>query len=145
MVKKVTEDFENLHFNTAISAMMVFVNDAYKQDKVNIEYVKGLVQMLSPVVPHIAEELWSKLGGTDTVTYEAWPTFDEEKTKDDEVEILVQVLGKPKARIMMSADLSKEEVEKQALENEDVKKEIEGKTVRKVIVVPGKLVNIVAN
>ncbi|CAD2074951.1 leucine--tRNA ligase [Phocicoccus pinnipedialis] len=145
MVKKVTEDFENLHFNTAISAMMVFVNDAYKQDKINIDYVRGLVQMLSPVVPHIAEELWSKLGGTDTVTYEAWPIYDEDKTKDDEVEILVQVLGKPKARIMMAADLSKEEVEEIAFNHEDVKAEIEGKTVRKVIVVPGKLVNIVAN
>ena len=144
-IKKVTEDFDNMHFNTAISQMMVFVNEAYKVDEISIEYAKGLVKVLSPIAPHIAEELWEKLGETDTIAYTEWPTFDESKLVEDEVEILVQVLGKPKARIMMDPTLSKDEVEKIALNDEKVKEAIEGKTIRKVIVVPGKLVNIVAN
>ena len=144
-IKKVTEDFDNMHFNTAISQMMVFVNEAYKVDEISIEYAKGLVKVLSPIAPHIAEELWEKLGETDTIAYAEWPTFDESKLVEDEVEILVQVLGKPKARIMMDSTLSKDEVEKIALNDEKVKEAIEGKTIRKVIVVPGKLVNIVAN
>ena len=140
-----TEDFDNMHFNTAISQMMVFVNEAYKVDEISIDYAKGLVKVLSPIAPHIAEELWEKLGETDTIAYAEWPTFDESKLVEDEVEILVQVLGKPKARIMMDSTLSKDEVEKIALNDEKVKEAIEGKTIRKVIVVPGKLVNIVAN
>lgn len=144
-IKKVTEDFDNMHFNTAISQMMVFVNEAYKVDEISIDYAKGLVKVLSPIAPHIAEELWEKLGETDTIAYAEWPTFDESKLVEDEVEILVQVLGKPKARIMMDSTLSKDEVEKIALNDEKVKEAIEGKTIRKVIVVPGKLVNIVAN
>ena len=144
-IKKVTEDFDNMHFNTAISQMMVFVNEAYKVDEISIDYAKGLVKVLSPIAPHIAEELWEKLGETDTIAYTEWPTFDESKLVEDEVEILVQVLGKPKARIMMDSTLSKDEVEKIALNDEKVKEAIEGKTIRKVIVVPGKLVNIVAN
>ena len=144
-IKKVTEDFDNMHFNTAISQMMVFVNEAYKVDEISIDYAKGLVKVLSPIAPHIAEELWEKLGETDTIAYTEWPTFDESKLVEDEVEILVQVLGKPKARIMMDPTLSKDEVEKIALNDEKVKEAIEGKTIRKVIVVPGKLVNIVAN
>lgn len=144
-VKKVTEDYDNMHFNTAISQMMVFVNEAYKVDEVSLDYAKGLVKLLSPIAPHISEELWEKLGETDTITYAEWPTFDESKLVEDEVEVLVQVLGKPKARIMMDPTLSKEQVEEIALNDEKVKESIEGKTVRKVIVVPGKLVNIVAN
>ena len=144
-IKKVTEDFDNMHFNTAISQMMVFVNETYKVDEISIDYAKGLVKVLSPIAPHIAEELWEKLGETDTIAYTEWPTFDESKLVEDEVEILVQVLGKPKARIMMDPTLSKDEVEKIALNDEKVKEAIEGKTIRKVIVVPGKLVNIVAN
>ena len=144
-IKKVTEYFDNMHFNTAISQMMVFVNEAYKVDEISIDYAKGLVKILSPIAPHIAEELWEKLGETDTIAYAKWPTFDESKLVEDEVEILVQVLGKPKARIMMDPTLSKDEIEKIALNDEKVKEAIEGKTIRKVIVVPGKLVNIVAN
>lgn len=144
-IKKVTEDFDNMHFNTAISQMMVFVNEAYKVDEISIDYAKGLVKILSPIAPHIAEELWEKLGETDTIAYAKWPPFDESKLVEDEVEILIQVLGKPKARIMMNPTLSKDEVEKIALNDEKVKEAIEGKTIRKVIVVPGKLVNIVAN
>ncbi|WP_323704531.1 leucine--tRNA ligase [Mammaliicoccus sp. Dog046] len=144
-VKKVTEDFNTLNFNTAISQMMVFINDCYKQDQINKSYVEGFVKLLSPIAPHISEELWEKLGHDDTVTYEAWPTFDESLLVDNEVEIVIQVNGKLKDKISISKDLSKEEMEAVALENDKVKEAIEGKTVRKVIAVPQKLVNIVAN
>lgn len=142
-VKKVTEDYAELRFNTAISQMMVFINDAYKAETLPKEYVEGFVKMIAPVAPHIGEELWSKLGSTETITYASWPTFDESKLVEDEVEIVVQVMGKVRAKLTMKKDASKEEMEQLALEA--IKEQIEGKTVRKVIVVPGKLVNIVAN
>ncbi|MBG9581437.1 leucyl-tRNA synthetase [Bacillus thuringiensis] len=142
-VKKVTEDYAELRFNTAISQMMVFINDAYKAETLPKEYVEGFVKMIAPVAPHIGEELWSKLGYNETITYASWPTFDESKLVEDEVEIVVQVMGKVRAKLTMSKDASKEEMEKLALEA--IQDQIEGKTVRKVIVVPGKLVNVVAN
>lgn len=142
-VKKVTEDYAELRFNTAISQMMVFINDAYKAETLPKEYVEGFVKMIAPVAPHIGEELWSKLGYNETITYASWPTFDESKLVEDEVEIVVQVMGKVRAKLTMKKDASKEEMEQLALEA--IKEQIEGKTVRKVIVVPGKLVNIVAN
>ncbi|MEI4619522.1 leucine--tRNA ligase [Bacillus pfraonensis] len=142
-VKKVTEDYAELRFNTAISQMMVFINDAYKAETLPKEYVEGFVKMIAPVAPHIGEELWSKLGYNETITYASWPTFDESKLVEDEVEIVVQVMGKVRAKLTMKKDASKEEMEQLAIQA--VKEQIEGKTVRKVIVVPGKLVNIVAN
>ncbi|WP_144465965.1 leucine--tRNA ligase [Bacillus sp. FDAARGOS_235] len=142
-VKKVTEDYAELRFNTAISQMMVFINDAYKANTLPKEYVEGFVKMIAPVAPHIGEELWSKLGYNETITYASWPTFDESKLVEDEVEIVVQIIGKVRAKLTMSKDASKEEMEQLALEA--IKEQIEGKTVRKVIVVPGKLVNVVAN
>ncbi|MEC3330892.1 leucine--tRNA ligase [Bacillus cereus] len=142
-VKKVTEDYAELRFNTAISQMMVFINDAYKAETLSREYVEGFVKMIAPVAPHIGEELWSKLGYNETITYASWPTFDESKLVEDEVEIVVQVMGKVRAKLTMSKDASKEEMEQLALEA--IQDQIEGKTVRKVIVVPGKLVNVVAN
>ncbi|PEX30333.1 leucine--tRNA ligase [Bacillus cereus] len=142
-VKKVTEDYTELRFNTAISQMMVFINDAYKAETLPREYVEGFVKMIAPVAPHIGEELWSKLGYNETITYASWPTFDESKLVEDEVEIVVQVMGKVRAKLTMSKDASKEEMEQLALEA--IQDQIEGKTVRKVIVVPGKLVNVVAN
>ncbi|HLS10459.1 leucine--tRNA ligase [Lentibacillus sp.] len=144
-VKKVTEDFEQLHFNTGISQLMVFINESYKADEIPKAYIEGFVKMLSPVAPHIAEELWELLGHEDTITYEKWPEYDESKLTKDEVEIVVQIMGKVRAKINVAKDISKEELEKQALANERIQELIEGKTVRKVIVVPGKLVNIVAN
>ena len=90
-VKKVTEDYEAMRNNTAISQMMVFINDGYKVDSIPTEYVEGFVKMISPVVPHFAEELWEKLGHNDTITYEAWPTYDETKFVDDTVEMAVQI------------------------------------------------------
>lgn len=144
-VKKVTEDFEGLRFNTAISQLMVFINDAYKAPVLPKRYVEGFVKMLAPIAPHIAEELWSKLGGTETISYEAWPAFDEAKLVDDEVEIVVQINGKVKAKLMVPADANREALEEIAMGDVNVKEQIDGKTVRKVIAVPGKLVNIVAN
>ncbi|MEK4386926.1 leucine--tRNA ligase [Solibacillus sp. FSL W7-1464] len=142
-VKKVTEDYEGIRFNTAISQMMVFINDCYKAEVIPTEYAKGFVKLLSPIAPHIAEELWSILGHEDTITYATWPTFDESKLVDDEIEVVVQVLGKVRAKVTVAKDITKEELEKVALADSKVQEFIEGKTVVKVIVIPGKLVNIV--
>ncbi|MFD2639676.1 leucine--tRNA ligase [Piscibacillus salipiscarius] len=144
-VKKVTEDFANLHFNTGISQMMVFVNECYKNEILPREYAEGFIKMLSPVAPHMAEEIWSLLGHEGTITYEEWPTYDESKLVEDTVEIVLQVMGKVRGRAEVPKEASKDELEELALKDERVQEWIEGKTVRKVIVVPGKLVNIVAN
>ncbi|HLR62706.1 MAG TPA: leucine--tRNA ligase [Lentibacillus sp.] len=144
-VKKVTEDFENLHFNTGISQLMVFINECYKAEKIPKVHIEGFAKMLSPVAPHLSEEMWKLLGHEGTITYEKWPEYDESKLVEDEVEIVVQIMGKVRAKINVAKDISKEELEKQAMENERIQELVEGKTVRKVIVVPGKLVNIVAN
>ncbi|MCC5801598.1 leucine--tRNA ligase [Rossellomorea vietnamensis] len=144
-VKKVTEDYEGLRFNTGISQLMVFINDAYKAETLPKEYVEGFIKLLAPIAPHMTEELWSKLGHEGTISYEAWPTFDESKLVDNEVEIVLQVNGKVKAKVMIPRDMTKDDLEKTAMENDEIKTQIEGKTIRKVIAVPGKLVNIVAN
>ncbi|UOY94357.1 leucine--tRNA ligase [Ectobacillus sp. JY-23] len=144
-VKKVTEDYEGIRFNTAISQMMVFINDAYKAEVLPVEYVEGFVKLLSPIAPHVAEELWSKLGHSETITYEAWPTFDESKLVEDEIEIVVQINGKVKAKLLVAKDATREQMEQLALADAQVNAQIEGKTVRKIVAVPGKLVNIVAN
>ncbi|HCZ3881464.1 TPA: leucine--tRNA ligase [Staphylococcus aureus] len=143
-VKKVTEDFETLGFNTAISQLMVFINECYKVDEVYKPYIEGFVKMLAPIAPHIGEELWSKLGHEESITYQPWPTYDEALLVDDEVEIVVQVNGKLRAKIKIAKDTSKEEMQEIALSNDDVKASIEGKDIMKVIAVPQKLVNIVA-
>ena len=143
-VKKVTEDFDTLSFNTAISQLMVFINECYKTNEVYKPYIEGFVKMLSPIAPHIGEELWDRLGHENTITYQPWPTFDESLLVDDEVEIVVQVNGKVRAKINIPKDLSKEEMQDLALSNDNVKMSIEGKEVKKVIAVPQKLVNIVA-
>ena len=144
-VKKVTEDYENLHFNTAISQLMVFINEAYKVDALPYEYIEGFVQLLAPIAPHIGEELWSILGNEGGISYAPWPTYDEAALVEDEVEVVFQVNGKVRAKSNVPRDLGKDELEKVALANETVQEYIEGKTVRKVIAVPNKLVNIVAN
>ncbi|UPW82476.1 leucine--tRNA ligase [Lysinibacillus sp. Ag94] len=142
-VKKVTEDYEGIRFNTAISQMMVFINDCYKADVIPTEYAEGFVKMLAPMVPHVAEELWQILGHGETLSYAQWPTYDESKLVDDEVEIVVQVLGKVRAKIIVAKDASKEEIEKVALADDKVQEYIADKNVVKIIVIPGKLVNIV--
>ncbi|MDH4961074.1 leucine--tRNA ligase [Ligilactobacillus salivarius] len=142
-VKKVTEDYEAMHFNTAISQLMVFVNNAYKADSLPLEYVEGLVKLLSPVVPHITEELWSKLGHVGSIAYAKWPTYDESKLVEDVVEIVVQINGKVRQHLQVSKDASREELQALALNDERIKQELMDKEVKKVIAVPGKLVSIV--
>lgn len=144
-VKKVTEDYEHLHFNTAISQLMVFINEAYKVDALPYLYVEGFVQLLAPIAPHFAEELWSILGNEGGISYVPWPVFDESALVEDEVEIVIQVNGKVKAKVMVAAAATKEEMEELAKGHEQVADLLADKTIRKVIVVPGKLVNIVAN
>jgi leucyl-tRNA synthetase len=144
-VKKVTEDMEHLHLNTAISQLMIFVNDAYKAEALTYEYVEGFVQLLAPIAPHIAEELWEILGHEGGISYAAWPTYDEEALVENEIEVILQVNGKVRSKVMVAVDLAKEELEKLAMEDEHIQRNIDGKTIRKVIVVPNKLVNIVAN
>ena len=143
-VKKVTDDYERLHFNTAISQLMVFVNEAYKADDLPVEYMQGLVKMLSPIAPHLAEELWEKLGGTNTITYEDWPTYDESKLVEANVEMIVQVNGKVRAKLTLPKDVAKDEAEKAALADEHVQSFTDGKEIKKVIVIPNKIINIVA-
>ncbi|MFJ7852849.1 leucine--tRNA ligase [Peribacillus frigoritolerans] len=144
-VKKVTENYEELKFNTAISQLMVFINDAYKADSLPKVYIEGFVKLLAPVAPHIAEELWSKLGHSESITYGTWPAFDEAKLVDNEVEIVIQINGKVKAKLMVPTDTTREKLEEIAMGDDSIKEQIDGKTIRKVIAVPGKLVNIVAN
>ncbi len=144
-IKKVTSDCETLDFNTAISQMMIFTNEFSKQKQLPREAAEEFVKLLAPFAPHVGEELWAVLGHDNTITYEQWPEFNEDYLKVDEIEVLIQVLGKPKAKVMMSAEADKDQMEKIALENEEVKKAIAGKTVRKIICVPGRLVNVVAS
>ncbi|CAH0228929.1 Leucine--tRNA ligase [Peribacillus sp. Bi96] len=144
-VKKVTENYEELKFNTAISQLMVFINDAYKADSLPKVYIEGFIKLLAPVAPHIAEELWSKLGHSEGITYGTWPAFDEAKLVDNEVEIVIQINGKVKAKLMVPTDTTKEKLQEIAMGDDAIKEQIDGKTIRKVIAVPGKLVNIVAN
>ncbi|UZJ80230.1 leucine--tRNA ligase [Fictibacillus sp. KU28468] len=144
-VKKITEDFEGLRFNTGISQLMVFVNEANKQNVLPKYAAEGFVKLLSPIAPHIAEELWEKLGHSGSIAYESWPVWDEAKLVEKEVEIVVQINGKVKAKLSVPADITREDMEQAAMDSDAVQSSIEGKTVRKVIAVPGKLVNIVAN
>lgn len=143
-VKKVTEDYETLNFNTAISAMMVFINACYKEEKISKTYVEGFVKLLNPLAPHMTEEIWHKtLHHEETIAYSQWPTYDIEKTKDETYQMVVQVNGKLRGKIETHSDTSQEEMIELAKSIENVQKFIEGKEIVKEIVVPKKLVNIV--
>ena len=142
-VKKITEDYEKLAFNTAISLIMIFVNAVYKEGKCPREYAEGLIKMLSCICPHICEEMWEMLGHTDTIAYESWPTYDESKTADDSVEVVLQINGKLKGTIMLPVNCPKDEAIAAAKADERIAAAIEGKTVVKEIAVPNKIVNIV--
>ena len=142
-VKKVTDDYENMRFNTAISQMMVFVNEAYKADKLPAVYMEGLVKMLAPIIPHVAEELWSLLGHEGGISYAEWPTYDESKLVEATVQVILQVNGKVRSKITVDKDIAKEELEKLALADTKIQQWTADKTVRKVIVIPNKIVNIV--
>ena len=143
-VKKVTDDFEKLAFNTAISQMMIFVNAVYKNGKCPREYAEGLIKMLSCITPHMGEEIWSIMGHNDTIAYESWPVYDEELCKEDTIEIVVQVNGKLKAKLNIEMDADKDSVMEMAMSDDKVKEAVEGKNILKQIYVPNKLVNIVA-
>lgn len=143
-IKKVTDDIENLHFNTAISQMMIFINEAYKANELPRKAMENFVQMLSPFAPHLAEELWSRLGHSDSITYMPWPEFNEAWTVEAEVEIVIQVNGKIVGRTHIAKDMDQEAMKEYSLSLPNVKQALEGKSIRKVIAVPGKLVNIVA-
>lgn len=144
-VKKVTEDYENLHFNTAISQLMIFLNAAKDQTVIPREYAEGYVKLLAPLAPHLMEEIWELLGHTESLSEASWPTFEEALTVESAVEIVIQVNGKVKAKLEIEIDLPKNEMEKVALANEVIQAELAGKTIRKVIAIPNRLVNIVAN
>lgn len=142
-IKKVTEDMEALRFNTAISQLMIFINEAYKTEAIPKAAAEDFVQMLSPLAPHLAEELWERLGHQESISYEPWPVYDEAWTVDAEVEIVVQVNGKIVERTKISKDMDQAAMQEYSLGLPNVKQATEGKTVRKIIAVPGKLVNIV--
>ncbi|MEP6603732.1 MAG: class I tRNA ligase family protein, partial [Spartobacteria bacterium] len=142
-IKKVTEDIESLSFNTAISQMMIFVNAFTTVDVVPRAAMRTLLVLLNPFAPHLSSELWEILGDAGDITAQAWPSYDEKFLVEDEVEMAVQVNGKVRDRMTMSILASDDEVQAAALANPKIKELIAGKTVRKVVVVPKKLVNIV--
>ncbi len=143
-IKKVTHDLEELSFNTGISALMILLNHISQVDKLPKEAAIIFVKLMAPFAPHLGEELWEKLNNDDTITYEKWPEFDEAKTVDSEIQIVFQVNGKMRDKASVSAGITPDEMEKIAMASEKVQSFLEGKTVVKVIKVPGKLVNIVA-
>lgn len=142
-IQRVTEDLEQLKLNTAIAALFDFVNHMTPLAKRPRAAAEPLVLLLSPFAPHLGEELWNRLGHEKSLAYELWPTFDPALARDDEVEIAVQIMGKVKARLTIAADADETAMESAALANEQVQSAIAGKTIRKVIVVKGRLVNIV--
>lgn len=142
-VKKVTSDIESLNLNTAISQMMIFINECYKADTLYKPYMEGFVQMFACYAPHLGEELWQFLGHENTLTFEAWPTYDESKLVKNQVEMVVQVNGKVRGKFMANIDEDKKIVEEMALALPSVQAQVEGKTVRKLIIVPNRIVNIV--
>lgn len=144
-VKKVTNDFESLQINTAISQMMIFVNALFKANELYRPYMEGFLKMFSCVCPFVSEELYLNLTGKELIDYEPWPTYDESKLEVNEVNIAISVNGKVRATIRVNKDIEDAKLQEIALDLEGVKRHTEGKTIRKVIIVKGKIVNIVAN
>ena len=143
-VKKVTEDYEKLSFNTAISQLMIFINSVYKENVYPKYMALNFLKLLNPIAPFITEELWEKMGHNKTIANEAWPTYDDALTIDEEIKIGVQVNGKLRGEITINIDDSEEDIKKLALDNENIKKHIADKEIAKIIVIKGKIVNIVA-
>jgi len=142
-IKKITQNIETFRFNTAISQMMIFVNHLIKLETRPKKTIETFVLLLAPLAPHIAEEIWQLLGHTNTLAYESWPKFDENLAKEKEIELAVQVLGKIKDKIVVSADADEDEIKQKALSCEKVISSIASKEVKKVIVIKSRLVNIV--
>lgn len=143
-VKKVTNDYENLQFNTAISQLMILTNEFYKADKLYVPYLEGFVKMLDCIAPFIGEELWNMLGHNDVIVYEKWPTYDESKIVLNKVKIAVSINGKLRDTIEVKTDEEEETVKKIAFESENIKRHLEGKQIKKIIFVKNKIINIVA-
>ena len=143
-IKKVTEDTENLRFNTAIASMMEFLNSASKEESIGKDAAIAFTKLLSPYAPHLSEEVWSIYGNDKTISYETWPSFNEELCKESSVTLPVQVNGKLRGTIEVDKSASKEEVLALAKQLEGVVKYTEGKTIFKEIFVPGKIINLVA-
>ena len=143
-VKKVTEDYDKLSFNTAISQLMIFVNTVYKENDLPKEYAEGFIQLLNPIAPFITEEIWNTfLGHTESITYSKWPTYDESKTIDDEIELPIQLNGKLKTTLKIQKDSEESTVKEIVHNNDTVKSLTEGKTIVKEIYVKNKIYNIV--
>jgi len=142
-VKKVTNDYETMNFNTAISQMMIFVNLANKEEVLPLEYAEGFLKLLNPVAPHITEELWSEMGHTETITYSTWPTFDEAKTQEDTISLPVQINGKLRANVEIEKDEDQESVKQKVHNNDKIQAQIEEKQIVKEIYVQNRIYNIV--
>ncbi len=142
-IKKVTDDYDRMKFNTGIAALMSFINDVMKVEKINKAEFKTFITLLNPVAPHITEELWQVAGFEGALSDTLWPEYDEAKTVDDEVEVVVQINGKIRDKMMIAADLTPQQMQEAALENDRIKELTEGKQIVKVIAVPKKLINIV--
>lgn len=142
-VKKVTNDYETMNFNTAISQMMIFVNLANKEEVLPLEYAEGFLKLLNPVAPHITEELWSEMGHTETITYSTWPTFDEAKMQEDTISLPVQINGKLRANVEIEKDEDQESVKQKVHKNDKIQALIEEKQIVKEIYVPNRIYNIV--
>lgn len=143
-VKKVTQDYENLRFNTAISQMMIFINECYKDTNVPYDYLIGFLKLLNPIAPHLTEELYSQVfNKTKSIAYTEWPTYDEEKTKEEQVMIIVQINGKVRDRFEVNIDTNEATLQEMAIARERVQSFINNQPLRKVIVIPNKLINIV--
>ncbi len=143
-VKKVTEDFENLRFNTAISQMMIFVNECYRHPYLPFEYLEGFLKLLNPIAPHLTEELYHNvLNYEESIAHSSWPTYDEAKTKEELFTVVIQINGKIRDKVEVDSNISKEELEKMALSREKISFYLNDQKVKKIIVVPKKIVNIV--
>jgi leucyl-tRNA synthetase len=142
-IKKVTEDIENFRFNTAISSLMVLVNEVEKEKQIDKNFFENLIKLLAPMAPHLAEELWQRLGHKNSIFKEKWPKYDERLIKEDLVTLIIQINGKVRDKIEVESSISKEEAEKLAVSLEKIKKWIEGKEIKKIIFVPKRLINIV--
>jgi leucyl-tRNA synthetase len=142
-IKKVSQDYENLKFNTAIAALMTLVNEVYRLESINEAEMKTVLLLLNPVAPHITEEIWEKLGFEGMLNEQRWPVWDEAKTVEQTVEIGVQVNGKLRATITVNLDDPQEAAREKALSAEAVKRALDGKTIVKEVYVPGRIYNIV--
>ena len=142
-IKGVSEDIENLKFNTAIAKLMTLVNEFNKQEKITRADYETLLQLLNPIAPHVTEEIWAMLGHETLLVYEMYPEYEEAKLVKDEIEVVISINGKVRDKMTVDNNLDRKVLEELALKSEKIKSHIEGKTIVKVIVVPNKLVNIV--